>query len=684
MKNFVKKILILITFYPICLTIIKSIFSPILYGNSIVFPYAVHPFDIAKVYPNTWNLLKTWYLITFSCFYFIFFYNFISMLFLLFSISKNTLPTLRKNPRADVLPLSNNTLNLFVGYTENKSTYICENGLFQNILITGTIGSGKTSSAMYPFTKQIIEYQSHEKSHKISLLVLDVKGNYHKYVRDVASNANRLNDIIVIDLSGNTTYNPLDKPNLTPIVLANRLKTILMLFSPNNQESFWLDKAEQILAECIKFCRLYNDGYVSFLEIHKLIFIDSYFQEKLVVTKDLFQKNMFSDAQIYDLLTCIDFFEKEFFSLDSRTISILRSEISRITSIFISDYSVSKVFCPQKKDISFHGFEDAIKSGKIVVLNINIAEYKNLSKIIACYLKLDFQSEVLSQLKNDSIDRKTCFISDEFHEYVTNTDADFFAQSREAKCINIVATQSYTSLRNTLKDDISCNVVIQSLVNKLWFRTDDMYTIEEIQKQIGKEDQEKISKTISENAKETKLNLSINSLISSNSSISESINKYTQKDYIYDTSFFSQKLDTFNCLGFISDGNHIFHPQVIKAIPYFKNLMKGEKMKKNKILYSLLLSIIFISTFNVSVFAADPKLITTIDSAFKKIEGYIVKISTPAAAVAIGTGVLMKKFSFGDEEKIRTANKLIKGSLFSYAFILCIDLVLSLFQTLLT
>lgn len=97
-----------------------------------------------------------------------------------------------------------------------------------------------------------------------------------------------------------------------------------------------------------------------------------------------------------------------------------------------------------------------------------------------------------------------------------------------------------------------------------------------------------------------------------------------------------------------------------------------------------MLSFLFISTFNVNVFAADPKLVTTINSAFDKIESYIVKISTPAAAVAVGTGVLMKKFSFGDEEKIRTANKLIRGSLFSYGFILCIDLILSLFQTLLS
>ena len=47
-----------------------------------------------------------------------------------------------------------------------------------------------------------------------------------------------------------------------------------------------------------------------------------------------------------------------------------------------------------------------------------------------------------------------------------------------------------------------------------------------------------------------------------------------------------------------------------------------------------------------------------------------------------GTGVFMKKFSFGDEEGIRVGKKLIHSSLFSYAFILVVDLVLSAIQLL--
>ena len=69
--------------------------------------------------------------------------------------------------------------------------------------------------------------------------------------------------------------------------------------------------------------------------------------------------------------------------------------------------------------------------------------------------------------------------------------------------------------------------------------------------------------------------------------------------------------------------------------------------------------------------------------AFEKIKTWLVKLATPAAAVAVGTGLFMRKFSFGDEEKIRTGKNLIKGSLFSYAFILLLDLILSAIQGLL-
>ena len=423
---------------------------------------------------------------------------------------------------------------------------------------------------MYPFTEQLIQYNFNNPSNKIGMLILDVKGNYYNQVKNYCKKYNLEEDIVDISLNSNFTYNPLDKPNLKPIVLANRLRIILELFSENNQESYWLDKAEQILSEAIKLCRIYNNGYVTFIELHKLITIPNYYQEKINIIKSLFLSAKLNQNQIYDLNTALDFFEKEFYCLDSRTLSILKSEITRITNTFISDFSVKKTFSPEKNNINFFGFSDAIENGKIVVLNMNISEYKNLSKIIAAYLKLDFQTEIMLNLSQNKT-KTTAFICDEYMEYATKSDSNFFSLSREAKCINIVSTQSYSSLKNTLKDETSVKVICQNLINKIWFRTDDIFTIEEAQKQLGKEEKEKTSRNISESAKETKYNFFTKSLMNKNSTISESFNMYTQNEFIYDTNFFTQNLETFTSLCFLSDGKKIIKPTKIGMYPYFLN-----------------------------------------------------------------------------------------------------------------
>ena len=324
-----------------------------------------------------------------------------------------------------------------------------------------------------------------------------------------------------------------------------------------------------ILTECIKLCRLYNDEYVTFLELHKLITMPDYYISKISFMRSRFLAGKLSNRDIHDLLSSIEFFEKEFNTLDSRTLNILKSEITRITGNFISDYDILNTFSPPKEDLNFFGFEEMIDKGKIIVLNMNIAEYRNLSKIIAAYLKLDFQTEVMSRLaKSSSNIRSVCFISDEYHEYVTDTDADFFAQSREAKCINIVATQSYTSLLNSINNQYTVKVIIQNLINKFWFRTDDTFTIEDAQKQLGKEEKQKISTSISESSKNPKFSY-LSTIFSNEKNFSESITSSTQFDFIFDTNFFTRELNTFSCLAFLSTGTSILPPKKLDLIPYF-------------------------------------------------------------------------------------------------------------------
>ena len=612
MSLFIKRLLFIVIFSCIYCFFGYKFFSSIIYANSVIIPYGIHPFDICIKNPDLWKYIKVTFIFTYIFSSFVISNSIYRILCtalkrliqaiknLFYTICKASIFSVLANIFKKIFNLifttkrlkkdkytffnSDNTkpysvskrkpLQLFVGniISSNNPVYLPETSLYQNILVTGTIGTGKTSSAMYPLTKQLIEYCSNDTKNKVGMLVLDVKGNYFIKVTEFAKQFNRENDLIVISLGGKYKYNPLHKPNLKPTVLANRLKTILLLFSPNNSESYWLDKVEQILAECIKLCRLYNDGYVTFEEIHKLVSIENYYAEKIEYLRKKFLNNEFTKEDTYNLLSSLNFFQKEFLALDQRTLSILKSEITRITNVFVSDYEVYKTFNPPKEELNFFGFEDLINTGKIVVLNMNISEYKVLSKIIATYLKLDFQTEVMARLANNfkNSSRTVAFISDEYHEYCTSSDSEFYAQSREARCINIVATQSYTSLLNTLNNKYAVDVIVQNLVNKFWFRTDDIFTIENAQKQISKEDKEKLFKSISENAKETNYSYITNTLNSVDSNISESISTQITNDFVYDTNFFTQNLENFCALSFLSDGNKIIKPEKIRLKPYFE------------------------------------------------------------------------------------------------------------------
>lgn len=141
MKNFIFKILLFFALFFILFLFLIFLFNPILTAKSLIFPYAIHPFDIVKVYPNIWILIKKFYFITLFFSYIILFHKFSN--FLKFPAKKHK----------EKLLSSQEELSLLIGTSNYENVYISEKGLYQNILITGTIGTGKTSSAMYPFTR---------------------------------------------------------------------------------------------------------------------------------------------------------------------------------------------------------------------------------------------------------------------------------------------------------------------------------------------------------------------------------------------------------------------------------------------------------------------------------------------------------------------------------------------------
>ena len=492
-------------------------------------------------------------------------------------------------------PFDEDKLQMIIGLKHSRLTLdkvtnpnwivVNEKGMYQNFLITGTIGTGKTASAMYPFTKQAMFYKAYDPDLKPGMLILDVKGNFYKQVIKFAEEAGRQDDIIIIELGGVYKYNPVHKPNMRPLVLANRSKIVLSLFSPRGTgDSYWLDKAELLITECIKLCRLYNSGYVTFSEINKLVNNKTYLDAMLSKLIEDRENSLLSDEEDEEFETTLDYFDNEYVNLSENTLSIIQSVVTQMTQFFYTDPEVRNTFSPLRNELNFEGFKDVVDKGKIIILKMNIAQYRNLAKTIAAYMKLDIQSEVMQRLVRDgaNTERPVYVFADEYQEFVTATDAEFYAQSREAKCITIVATQSYTSLINTLKDRDTVRTVSQNLINKIWLRTDDLFTVEEAQKQTGKEEKEKVHKSISESSGDVKKSRILGALVSDKASISETINISTSREYVFDEKLFTQKLDVFTGICFLSDGTKIIEPTVVHLQPYFSDTIKNGIQLKRK------------------------------------------------------------------------------------------------------
>lgn len=287
---------------------------------------------------NLYSIFNSKY-IFFKLFYFFVFYIFYQV-----NSFKIIDKFLRKNVKTE--NISNDVIDIaIIGEDENGKVGIERRGLYQNVLITGSIGSGKTSTVITNLLDYLVK-------NDIPGLILDVKGNFIKTVKEVVNKYNKNTKMFEItDKSG--SYNPIDIPYLSAYELSERIKkTLEILSDKKTSDSYWLDKAQSYIKDFIILIRNYND-YVSFTEIHKLCLDNEYLNQKIDEVKKNVIKNHISSSELFDITNSISNLKKEFLTLDDRTKNIIRSEITRMTDLFVSNYDVCNNFCCKNTRVSF-------------------------------------------------------------------------------------------------------------------------------------------------------------------------------------------------------------------------------------------------------------------------------------------------------------------------------------------
>lgn len=539
----------------VCITVVSCILFflnfVIVYGslnsNFLEITIFSHTINIPAMFENKYIIFKVLYYISSMICIYIMCFTYKAKIF-------EVLKKVKSRNEYDIsgTPSAEDKLFFLGAFEKGTPVFLKQKSMYQNMLITGSIGSGKTSGAICNITESLIQ-------RGIGGVILDAKGSFISSVRKMCKKAGREDDLQVVGVDSKYYFELLDQ-SVSPQELANRLRHVIELLSPNNNsDTYWLDKVENVFLNLIILMDFY--GTRNMHELHLLVTSKEYLEEKLVYCKDKLLKEPPKDKTAFEMTNAILFLKEEYLNLDSRVFSIITSEITRLTIPLVTDYDVYRQFISpnaNKEKIDFYS-----SSNKIVILSINIGENKALCKIISVFLKLSFQKYILSTLKN-SQKIPTFFIADEYQEFVNKDDSDFLSLSREAKCINIISTQSYSSIKNALKDDNAAFVIIQNFVNKVWFRNDDNFTNGEVVKQLGKTVVRRENTSVTENAQESVKKLLGNGFKNRKSSLSSSINYVLTKENEYDENFFSRELKTHEALAFIQNTEDELKPIKVK------------------------------------------------------------------------------------------------------------------------
>ena len=176
MKKLLFRIGFIVAVLVVAMLLLDLVLGSIFKATSVMIPYSLTPFDIYDKNATLWSYIKLAYIAFYLSSTIIVSNSLFSSLFNKISFNKS--PSVQDD---------SSELSLFIGTNEKQEEIIInEYGLYQNFLISGTTGSGKTSSAMYPLTRQLIEYKCDKNLEKIGMLILDVKGNFYKKVKEYA------------------------------------------------------------------------------------------------------------------------------------------------------------------------------------------------------------------------------------------------------------------------------------------------------------------------------------------------------------------------------------------------------------------------------------------------------------------------------------------------------------------
>lgn len=379
-----------------------------------------------------------------------------------------------------------------------------EGGLQTGVLVVGATGRGKTSAVLYPLLRQLIQIQAGSADHRLGGLIVDPKGNMVEDVRRMATAAGRAGDVYAVTVP-EVRCNLIKRPDLMASALAGHLMDLYVNLTGPGGSDFWMMAAKELAAQSIRLLRLTSEEQPTLTNVYRAAASPEGFM--LALAQARARRASMGPAELGELEALEYWYENSLRPMAPATRTGVAANLNTLCSLF-DEGLMRDCFCARSEEETFPGFERLLEEGKIIVLSIPKAVYKSVAGVVGTMMKLNFQDAVLARLAraeraNAEVGRTCFFWCDEYDEIVTSPgDGVFFSKCREARCINLVALQSYAGLRMRLRERGAVEHVLANLTTKIWLGLEDEATAVSAAELCGKVEREKASRSVAENSQQ--------------------------------------------------------------------------------------------------------------------------------------------------------------------------------------
>jgi hypothetical protein len=471
------------------------------------------------------------------------------------------------------------------GAEDRKKVWVPMNlrALNGNILVTGSIGSGKTSAVILMLLEQFIT----NFVIRPAMLIIDPKTTFIDKARALLVRLGLKDNVIHMRLGGEVTFNPIYREKALKgarfLEIAQMVKATAANFARTASDgSFWTLNSFNLIRSSITHCAAVLE-YFTLRDLYTTL-VRAGSEDLAAELKAAQNDKNFDEEEKANIEFAIEYFSREYSQLEPK----VRTSILATATSFLNqfqEYQASRIFCPKKEELTVQSMDEVIENGKIFLFDIR---NQALALSMGTFIKLHYEQALLDRLAQgeEKTKRPAVLIIDEYQDVVTVGgqgaigDGGFLAKGREGNTITIAATQSISSLKNSIRNEDAAKELIQNFRTRIACHSSDVTTIKNFQEMTGQKDVARRSHSVSEQSHHAKRNIVVGGFEAKDANISESLSTTDHKEDVVTGKDF-QSLSTFECFALIYDGIRThFYKLCLK--PYYlkaKNTPHWEVLK---------------------------------------------------------------------------------------------------------